>query len=227
VAHDHGLLLPWVDIPRDQRLAESLTTAMRMEWSCENDLSIHPRTFHPRQAARAEFAIQVMECCDKTHDLRTKWVLVSSLLPGDFAKVADYAAVVQSVWSALPTSAERRQDHSPESGGSHSCESGWRKWSHLWGFISVVGFVSSMPLHASASFDLRPTVLPFGLKRSASPISESSLLRSRWQNFSRSTFRRFWIRAPRGTAGSPRKSRAQISICISARQPMPPASSCC
>ena len=100
VAHDHGLLLPWVDIPRDQRLAESLTTAMRMEWGCETICLFTPDL--PSSAGRTSgVRYQVMECCDKTHDPRTTWVLVSSLLPGDFAKVADYAAVVQSVVECL------------------------------------------------------------------------------------------------------------------------------
>jgi hypothetical protein len=100
VAHDRGLLLPWVDIPRDQRLAESLTRAMKNEWGCETICLFTPDL--PSSAGGTSgVCYQVMECCDKTHDLRTKWVLVSSLLPGDFAKVADYAAVVQSVVECL------------------------------------------------------------------------------------------------------------------------------
>ena len=100
VANDRGLLLPCVDIPRDQRLAESLTRAMKTDWSCETICLFTPDA--PSWAGRtSEVRYQVMECSDKTHDPRTKWVLVSSLLPNDFANVADYAAVFQSVVECL------------------------------------------------------------------------------------------------------------------------------
>ena len=96
VASDGGLLLPWVEIARGQRLAESLTRAMKNEWGCET-ICLFTSDLLSSADCTSGVRCQVMECCDKTHDLRTKWVLVSSLLPGDFAKVADYAAVFQSV----------------------------------------------------------------------------------------------------------------------------------
>jgi hypothetical protein len=100
VASDRGLLLPWVDIPRDQRVAESLTRAMKTDWGCETICLFTPHV--ASSAGRtSEVRYQAMECCRKTHDPRTKWVLLSSLLRNDLANVADYAAVLQSAVECL------------------------------------------------------------------------------------------------------------------------------
>ncbi len=96
VPTDKGLLLPWADIPHDQRFAENLTAAMRTEWGCETICLFTPDV--PSSADSVSGTpFEVMECCHKTHNARTRWVSVSSLSRGGFASADDYAAIQQCV----------------------------------------------------------------------------------------------------------------------------------
>jgi hypothetical protein len=96
-AGDRGWLLPWVDIGSDERLAQSLTQAVRRDWGCQAICLFSPVV--PSSAIRAnEIRYEVMECCcHKTHDCRTKWVPVAALSLNCFSDADDYAVVQQSV----------------------------------------------------------------------------------------------------------------------------------
>ncbi|MDT8068483.1 MAG: phosphotransferase [Terriglobia bacterium] len=96
VSADKGLLLPSVAVPRWQRVAESLTAAMKKEWGYEALCLFAPTVALPPEHSNG-IHYQVMECYGRAekYDTRTQWVPVSSLSEPLFADSADYMAVQQ------------------------------------------------------------------------------------------------------------------------------------
>lgn len=96
VSADKGLLLPSVEVPRWQRVAESLTAAMKKEWGYEVLCLFAPTVTLPAEHSNG-IHYQVMECYGRAekYDTRTQWVPVSSLSQSLFADSADYMAVQQ------------------------------------------------------------------------------------------------------------------------------------
>jgi hypothetical protein len=93
-----GFLLPSVEIPRWQRVAENLTAAMRNEWGHEVICLFSPDAAVPARAP-SERSYQVMESCDPSakSSTRTEWVRVACLSGEVFADPADYIAVQRSI----------------------------------------------------------------------------------------------------------------------------------
>jgi hypothetical protein len=96
VSADKGLLLPSVEVPRWQRVAESLTSVMKKEWGYEVLCLFAPTVALPPEHSNG-IHYQVMECYgrEEKYDTRTQWVPVSSLAQSLFADSADYMAVQQ------------------------------------------------------------------------------------------------------------------------------------
>jgi hypothetical protein len=93
---DDRLFLPSVHVPRRQRAAESLTTAIKKGWGCQALCLFDPNvTVLPYHSS--EIRYQVLECYDRaeSHDSRTRWIPVSSLSQRSFANPADYMAIRQ------------------------------------------------------------------------------------------------------------------------------------
>ena len=96
VSADKGLLLPSLEVPRWQRVAESLTAAMKKEWGYEVLCLFAPTVTLPPEHSNG-IHYQVMESYGRAekYDTRTRWVPVSSLSQSLFADSADYMAVQQ------------------------------------------------------------------------------------------------------------------------------------
>lgn len=95
---ESGFFLPSVEVPRWQRLAEHLTTAMKRTWGCEAICLFTPDVTPSANHAN-RITYQVMECWHhtETHDARTKWVPISTLAQDSFHDSTDYLAVQQSL----------------------------------------------------------------------------------------------------------------------------------
>jgi hypothetical protein len=94
----YGFLLPSVEIPRWQRIAENLTAAMRNEWGHEVVCLFSPDAAVPVGAHNGT-NYQVMEVCGPVcrSSPRARWVHVSSLSERTFVDPADQAAVRRSL----------------------------------------------------------------------------------------------------------------------------------
>jgi hypothetical protein len=92
-----GFLLPSVEIPRWQRVAENMTVAIRSEWGQEAICLFNPDVSAPVICAN-DHNYQVMECSvpAKSHP-RAEWVPVSSLSERTFVDPADQVAVLRSL----------------------------------------------------------------------------------------------------------------------------------
>jgi hypothetical protein len=92
-----GFLLPAVEIPRWQRLAENMTVAIRNEWGQEAICLFNPDISAPVTSANIHY-YQVMECSGpaRPHP-RAEWVPVSSLSERTFVDPADQTAVQRSL----------------------------------------------------------------------------------------------------------------------------------
>jgi hypothetical protein len=92
-----GFLLPSVEIPRWQRLAENLTVAIRNEWGQEAICLFNPEVNAPVTSANNHH-YQVMECSGPTRPHpRTEWIPVSSLSERTLIDPADQVAVLRSL----------------------------------------------------------------------------------------------------------------------------------
>jgi hypothetical protein len=92
-----GFLLPSVEIPRWQRLAENMTVAIRNEWGQEAVCLFNPDV-RARVNAPNVHNYQVMECSGPTRPHPgAEWVRVSSLSERTFANPADQVAVQRSL----------------------------------------------------------------------------------------------------------------------------------
>jgi Phosphotransferase enzyme family len=93
-----GFLLPSVEVPRWQRIAENLTAAMRKEWGHEVVCLFNPDVSAPAFSAN-DHNYQVMESHGPiaNSSRRTEWLRVASLSEDGFADPADYMAVQRSL----------------------------------------------------------------------------------------------------------------------------------
>lgn len=144
-------MLPFVEIPRWQRVAENLTAAVRTEWGEEviclfepDDLPGTDGTGSHYQAAEHWFATGI----PKTP---TRWVPVSALSGGSFRGVSDHAAIQRSI----------TQSHADDQGSQAGpfARLGWFKELRQWieEMIEPLGFHLNgnfNQLNASASFSL-------------------------------------------------------------------------
>lgn len=90
-------LLPWVQIPHQERFSSCLTSAVRASWGCEVVCLFSPDL--PTVDTAACY-YHVVECCQFTspkNDNRTEWVSSSRLSPGSFVDATDHKAVCQSL----------------------------------------------------------------------------------------------------------------------------------
>ncbi|MGO9520069.1 MAG: phosphotransferase [Candidatus Korobacteraceae bacterium] len=92
-----GFLLPSVEIPRWQRVAENMTVAIRNKWGQEAICLFNPDVSAQGTSAN-NHCYQIMECAGpaKSHP-RAKWVPVSSLSERIFVDPADQVAVLRSL----------------------------------------------------------------------------------------------------------------------------------
>jgi len=93
-----GFLLPSVEIPRWQRIAENLTAAMKNDWGHEVVCLFSPDAIVPAGSPNGR-NYQVMESCGPVAKSgpRAEWVRVASLSEEVFVDPADYMAVRRSL----------------------------------------------------------------------------------------------------------------------------------
>jgi hypothetical protein len=98
VPTDAGFRLPSVEIPRRDRLAEKLTSAMKARWGCEVIclFSLKP-DFREIGALQDCFAVLESRRQVGTQDGRGIWVPRRSLSAESFAYARDYVAVQRSL----------------------------------------------------------------------------------------------------------------------------------
>jgi hypothetical protein len=91
-------LLPSVEILHSQRVAESLTAAMKREWGHEVICLFAPDIAVPSGQPNG-IRYQVVECRDRAMrvDARTQWVPISLLSQESFADSSDYLVVQRSL----------------------------------------------------------------------------------------------------------------------------------
>lgn len=90
-------ILPWVEIPRWQRVAENLTAALKSEWGEEVACLFEPTT---ELAADGDFAgYQAAEHLRSRGNskMATRWVPLSTLSQDSLIEARDYAAIKQVV----------------------------------------------------------------------------------------------------------------------------------
>jgi hypothetical protein len=89
-----GFLLPSVEIPRWQRVAENLTSATRNEWGCVAISLFASEIGVPRDDSKGH-CYQAMECVcgGEKHASNTAWKSIRSLTRGSFQEEADYQAL--------------------------------------------------------------------------------------------------------------------------------------
>jgi hypothetical protein len=93
-----GFLLPSVEIPRWQRIAENLTVAMKNDWGHEAVCLFSPDAVVPAGSPNGR-NYQIMESCGPVakSDPRAEWMRVASLSEEVFVDPADYMAVRRSL----------------------------------------------------------------------------------------------------------------------------------
>jgi hypothetical protein len=98
VPASEGFVLPIVEIPRCQRIAENLTAAMRREWGHEVVCLFSPDADVPSGSPNG-FNYQVMESCGPVAKFSSgaEWVGITFLSAATFADPADYMAVRRSL----------------------------------------------------------------------------------------------------------------------------------
>jgi len=98
VRADTRFLLPSVEVPRWQRIAESVTAAMKSEWGQEVIcLFIPDVAFSANHDNRINY--QVAEYCRSVEKPRkpTQWLPISALSEGSFVDWLDYSTVLRSL----------------------------------------------------------------------------------------------------------------------------------
>ena len=92
-----GFVLPSVEIPRWQRVAENMTVAIRNKWGQEAICLFKPDVNTPVTSANDHY-YQVMECSGpaRPHP-RAEWIPVSSLSERTFVDPEDQVAVLRSL----------------------------------------------------------------------------------------------------------------------------------
>ena len=91
-------LLPPIEVPRRQRVAENLTSAMNARWG-HDAVCLFPLDVSPSGSRAGELNYQVMQSChsSKTHESPGTWMPVLSLSQESFADAADYVAIQRSL----------------------------------------------------------------------------------------------------------------------------------
>jgi hypothetical protein len=92
-----GFVLPSVEIPRWQRVAENMTVAIRNEWGQEAICLFNPALSAPCTPGNDHY-YQVMECCGPVgpHPA-AEWIPVSSLPERTFVDSSDQVVVLESL----------------------------------------------------------------------------------------------------------------------------------
>jgi hypothetical protein len=146
-----GFLLPSVEIPRWQRIAENLTVAMKNDWGHKVVCLFSPNVVPAGFPNGCKY--KVMESCEAVakSSLRTEWVSVASLSEVAFTDPADHLAVQRSL-------AECTELSGVEAPGPFA-KLGWFKELQAWikEVIAPLGFHltgSFAQLNASPSFSL-------------------------------------------------------------------------
>lgn len=146
-----GFLLPSVDIPRWQRIAENINVAIRREWNQEAIC-----LYSPDLSASVTYAddhkYQVMECFGpaKPHTC-AKWVEVSSLTERTFIDPADQVAVERSLGECQPCVDVRARGPFARLGWFRELQAWIEEVIHPLGFHLTGSFSQ---LNASPSFSL-------------------------------------------------------------------------
>ena len=146
-----GLLLPAVQVPQRERLADNIAAAVRSDWGQEAICLFDPQVNSPICVAE-DHNYQVMEChgAERSHPGGV-WVEVPSLLEPAFADPADHAALRQSVAACGGCLSRRSAEPFARLGWFHDVEA-WaeevvgRRGFHLTGSFSQ--------LNASPAFSL-------------------------------------------------------------------------
>lgn len=88
-------ILPWVEIPRCQRVVENLTVALKSEWGEEVACLFEPTTELPADGGVAGYqASEHLRSCGSPK-MPTHWVPLLTLRQGSLLETRDYAAIMQ------------------------------------------------------------------------------------------------------------------------------------
>lgn len=95
VWRETGFQLPSVEVPRWQRLAENLTSAVKRQWNCEAVCLFASRGRSGSNCVATSY--QIMECLDRParNASNAVWARISSLSEDSFTEAADHAALQQ------------------------------------------------------------------------------------------------------------------------------------
>lgn len=94
VPNGEHYVLPWVEIPRWQRVAENLTTAVRGDWGEEVVCLFEPAVESPAAGfTKYQAAEQLCRCGNPK--LPTRWIPVPALFQDSTKDAGDYAAIKQ------------------------------------------------------------------------------------------------------------------------------------
>lgn len=98
LAANTQFLLPSMEIPHGQRVAETFTAAMKSEWG-QDVICLFTHDVGAPADHSGGIHYQVMECCDRGayRDARTQWISISSLSKDSFVDLSDHRAVEQSL----------------------------------------------------------------------------------------------------------------------------------
>ena len=91
---ESGFVLPSVEVPRWERLAENLTAALRRDWGCDAVCLFTPR--HSSQDGNPnDYHCEVMECWRDQHIRGTDWKPVRSLTADSFQDRSEFRTLEQ------------------------------------------------------------------------------------------------------------------------------------
>lgn len=96
VPNGERYMLPWVEIPRRQRVAQNLTAMVKSDWGEKVICLFEPSTKPP---VEGDISYQVLEhlCACGHPKMPTRWVPLSTLCDHAFTDEQDYAVIKQSV----------------------------------------------------------------------------------------------------------------------------------
>jgi Phosphotransferase enzyme family len=89
------LMLPSVEVPRWQRVAENLTEAVRSEWGEEVVCLFEPAAQPPADDGVARYLAVEHLCTPSNSQIPTRWLPISALCQDSLVEVRDYAAIKQ------------------------------------------------------------------------------------------------------------------------------------
>jgi hypothetical protein len=102
---EDGFCLPWVEVPRRQRIAENLTVAMRRRWVLDVACLFCPN-LDGLSESPVRSSYQVREFCGASAEsiLPMEWVRVACFSATTFADAAEYFAVQRSLTECIAPS---------------------------------------------------------------------------------------------------------------------------